>query len=195
VHPGLPSGSRSRAKRLALAIAIALASVNIWTGGPAVALWVGSRMQGSGPPTVLPVFVAIVLLAAVSLGLVRLIAALERAYDRCAGTGPTVRAHTPWLRSMSGERPVYPGEKHGLTTPERILVIVAVLAVAAFEVWFLFYAGSPIDQRSGRSEVPAQVAGLYAGAPPAIAGKITTVSPAATPVCRPCWTRTSSSFT
>jgi hypothetical protein len=182
-HPGLPSGSRHRAKRLALAIAIALASLNIWTGGPAFALWVGSRTQGSGPPTVLPVFVAIVLLAAVSLGLVRLIAALERAYDRCAGSGPTVRAHTPWLRSMRGERPVYPGERQRLTTPERILVIIAVLAVAAFEVWFLFFSGSPIDQRSGRGEVPMQVAGSTSYAkPPAIAGRITTVSPAATPV-------------
>ncbi len=182
MHPGLSSASRSRVKRLALALSIALASVNIWTGGPALALWVGSRAQGSGPATMLSVFVVIVVLAAVSLGLVRLIAALERAYDKCAGTGPTVRAHTPWLRSMRGERPVYPGEKAGLTTPERILIIVAVAGVAAFEVWFFFFSGSPIDQRSGRGEVPAQVAGLYAGAPPAIAGRITTVSPAATPV-------------
>jgi hypothetical protein len=186
-HTVLPSHGRSRLKRLALAALIALASLNIWTGGPAFALWIGSRMQGTGPPTMLPVFVAIVVLAAVSLGLVRLIAALERAYDECTGSGPTVRAHTPWLRSMRGERPVYPGEKPRLTGPERILVTVAVLAVVAFEVWFFFFSGSPIDQRSGRGQAPMQ--------PPAIAGRITTVSPAATPVWRPCWTRTSSSLT
>jgi hypothetical protein len=186
-HAVLASHGRSRLKRLALATLIALASLNIWTGGPAFALWVGSRMQGSGPPTMLPVFVAIVVLAAVSLGLVRLIAALERAYDECTGRGPTVRAHTPWLRSMRGERPVYPGEKPSLTGPERILVTVAVMAVVAFEVWFFFFSGSPIDQRSGRGQAPVQ--------PPAIAGRITTVSPAATPVWRPCWTRTSSSLT
>jgi hypothetical protein len=174
-------------KRVALAICIALAAVNIWTGGPAFALWVGSRAQGSGPATMLSAFVVIVVLAAVSLGLVRLIGALQRAYDECAGRGATVRAHTPWLRSMRGERPVYPGEKASLTAPERILIIVTVVAVLAFEVWFLFFSGSPFDQRSGRGQAPME--------PPAIAGRITTVSPEATPVCRPSWTRTSSSFT
>src|SRR5215212_445656 len=157
-HPSLPAGSPSRAKRVALAASIALATVNIWTGGPALALWIGSRAQGSGPATMLSVFVVIAVLGVVSLGLVRLIAALERAYDRCTGSGPTVRAHTPWLRSMRGERPVYPGDRPGLTAPERILVIVAVIAVALFEVWFFFFSGSPIDQRSRRGTVPVQMA-------------------------------------
>jgi hypothetical protein len=174
-------------KRLALAFLIALASLNIWTGGPAFALWVGSRVQGDGPPTMTAFFVVTIVLAAVILGLVRLIAALQRAYDKCTGSGPTVRAHTPWLRSMRGERPVYPGESAQLTASERILIIVAVVAVVAFEVWFLFFSGSPFDQRSGRGQAPME--------PPAIAGRITTVSPAPTPVCRPCWTRTSSSLT
>ena len=186
-HASLPSGSQSRAKRLALAFAIALAATNIWTGGPALALWVGSRAQGSGPATMTSVFVVIVVLAAVSLGLVRLIGALERAYDECAGRGSTVRAHTPWLRSMRGERPVYPGDKPSLTAPERILILVTVVAVVVFEVWFFFFSGSPFDQRSGRGQTPMQ--------PPAIAGSITTVSPEVTPVWRPSWTRTSSSFT
>jgi hypothetical protein len=170
-------------KRVVLAICIALASVNIWTGGPAFALWAGSRAQGSGPATMGSVFVVIIVLAAVTLGLVRLIATLQHSYDECAGQRPTVRAHTPWLRSMRGERPVYPGEKAALTAPERILVIVTVVAVVLFEVWFLFFSGSPFDQRSGRGQVPVQVAesANYA-TPPAIAGRITTVSPAATPV-------------
>ena len=102
------------------------------------------------------------------------------------------RRQSPRLRvdavtEMRGERPVYPGEKPSLTAPERILVLVTVVAVVIFEVWFFFFSGSPFDQRSGRGQTPMQ--------PPAIAGRITTVSPDATPVCRPCWTRTSSSFT
>jgi hypothetical protein len=28
---------------------------------------------------------------------------------------------------------------------------------AAFEVWFFFFSGSPIDQRTGRGEIPAQL--------------------------------------
>jgi hypothetical protein len=31
-----------------------------------------------------------------------------------------------------------------------MLVVMVVLVVAVFEVWFLFFSGSPIDQRSGR---------------------------------------------
>jgi hypothetical protein len=197
-HDTAASGSRrgTRAKRIVLATLIALASLNIWTGGPLFALWVGSRVQGGGPPTMGAVFVVAIVLAVVVLALVRLIAVLQKAYDDCTGRGPTVRAHTPWLRSMRGERPVYPGENAQLTAPERLLVIMAVLAVAALEVWFFFYSGSPIDQRSGRGAVPASFAGapLYA-APPAIAGRMTTVSPTPTPVSRPCCTRTSSSLT
>jgi hypothetical protein len=149
--------AKSRLKRLGLATLIAIASLNIWTGGPLFALWVGSRVQGSGPPTMAAVFVVAIVLAGVSLALVRLIAVLQNAYDNYAGVGSTVREHTPWLRSMRGERPVYPGEKPRLTAPERILVIVAVVAVAAFEVWFFFYSGSSIDQRSGRGQMPTQV--------------------------------------
>jgi hypothetical protein len=160
-----PSGALSRVKRLALAASIALAAVNIWTGGPALALWVGSHAQGSGPPTMFSVFVVIVVMTAVCLCLVRLIGTLERAYDKSSGRGPTVRAHTPWLRSMRGERPVYPGEKPRLTAPERILILVTVVAVAVFEVWFFFFSGSPFDQRSGRAaiSVPAAQPGLLAG--------------------------------
>jgi hypothetical protein len=184
-HAAPPSVTPSRTKRLALATGITLASLNIWTGGPLFALWVGSRVQGGGPPTMRAVFVVAIVLAIVVLSLVRLIAVMQKAYEECSGRRPTVRSHTPWLRSMRGERPVYPGEKAQLTTPERLLVLMAVLAVAALEVWFFFYSGSPIDQRSGRGAV----------APPAIAGRITTVSPAPTPVCRPSCTRTSSSLT
>src|SRR5687768_790532 len=174
-EPATPApASGSRARRLALAMGITLASLNIWTGGPLFALWVGSRVQGGGPPTMGAVFVVAIVLAVVVLTLVRLIAIMQKSYDDCTGRHATVRAHTPWLRSMRGERPVYPGEKAQLTAPERLLVVMAVVAVAALEVWFFFYSASPIDQRSGRG----------ATAPPAIAGRITTVSLAPTPVCR-----------
>ena len=49
---------------------IGLASLNLWTGGPLFALWVGSRTQGSGPPTMTGLFVVTIALLAVSLGLV-----------------------------------------------------------------------------------------------------------------------------
>jgi hypothetical protein len=52
---------------------------------------------------------------------------------------------------MRGERP-HPDQRHAneLSPLELILIVSVVLAVAAFEIWFFFYSGSPIDQRSGR---------------------------------------------
>ena len=38
-------------KRLALATAMTVVGVNIYTGSPMLALWVGSQVQGSGPPS------------------------------------------------------------------------------------------------------------------------------------------------
>jgi hypothetical protein len=148
---------RSKVWRVGLLSLIGLAALNLWTGGPLLALWVGSRTQGSGPPTMTGLFVVTIVLTAVSLGLIRLIAVLQEAYDKHTGHTPSVRAHTPWLRSMRGERPVYPGESAHVTAPERMLVAVVITAVVAFEIWFFFFSGSPIDQRSGRGERPVQV--------------------------------------
>jgi len=141
-------------KRVLLAAAITVLALNVWTGGPLLALWVGSRAQGSGPPTMTAVFVVVVVLALVSFTLVWVLGRLSRVYEQMTGQGPTVRQHTPWLRSMRGERPEYEGVKPTLTTPERILVGMVVIAVVAFEIWFFFFSTSPIDNRSGRAAAP-----------------------------------------
>jgi hypothetical protein len=86
-----------------------------------------------------------------AFSIVRLIAALQRAYDSHAGRGPTVRAHTPWLRSMRGERPHDDsGDGSRLAPLDYILVGGVVICFLLFEYWFFFLSGSPIDQRSGR---------------------------------------------
>jgi hypothetical protein len=134
--------------------AMGVVTLNIWTGAPLLALWVGSRVQGSGPPTMGAVFVVVVCLAAMVLLLVRLLAILSAAQEKATGH-QTVRRHVPWLRSMRGERERYAGDPLRLTALDRTLVIVVVVAVAVFEIWFFFFSGSPIDQRSGRGAVPA----------------------------------------
>jgi hypothetical protein len=151
--PDSPTGSRPR--RAGLAALMAIVAVNVWTGGPLFALWVGSRVQGEGSPTMAGVFTVIGAVAAMSFLLLRVLGWLGRSYDRLAGTGPKVRAHAPWLRSMRGERETYPGERPELTMLERVLVVTVVIAVLAFEIWFFFFSGSSIDQRSGRGAVTA----------------------------------------
>lgn len=139
--------------RIAFAALLTIVGLNVWTGGPLFALWVGSRVQGSGSPTMGAVFVVVVVLATVCLILAMLFSRLNQRYLEMSGQAPTVRQHTPWLRSMRGERPQYAGVEPTLTTPERILVGMVVVAFVLFEVWFFFFSGSPIDNRTGRSSV------------------------------------------
>jgi hypothetical protein len=130
-----------------------IVGLNVWTGGPLLALWIGSRAQGSGPPTMTAVFVVVIALAVVSLALMWVLGRLNRAYEEMTGQTATVRQHTPWLRSMRGERPQYTGVEPTLTTFERILVGMVVVAFVVFEIWFFFFSASPIDSRTGRAAV------------------------------------------
>ena len=150
-QPSRPTGVRVRIERIALVCAMSLTTINIWTGGPLFALWVGSRVQSSGPPSMAAVGVVAVVLGAVSFGLVRLIAVFDSLYERLTGRGARVNRHVPWLRSMRGERPHYEKQRaRDLSPLEVILIVSVVAAVVAFEIWFFFFSGSSIDQRSGR---------------------------------------------
>ena len=140
-----------RLERVALVAAMFLATLNIWTGAPLAALWVGSRTTRGERITMLSVFVTVSLIFLFSFLMIRLLAHLSARHDALTGRQATVRRHTPWLRSMSGERSHdAPGAVATLTALEYLLVSMVVLAVVAFEVWFFFYSGSPFDQRSGR---------------------------------------------
>lgn len=141
-------------QRTALRIAMALVALNVWTGSPLLALWIGSRLQGSGPPQMGPVFVVVVLIGVFSYALAWLLAQLGARHDRLVGQVAQVHRHVAWLRSMRGERPQYPGSTAQVTALERILVIAVIAAWLAFEIWFFFFSSSPIDQRSGRGAVP-----------------------------------------
>jgi hypothetical protein len=143
-------------KRVLMTAAMTIVGINVWTGGPLLALWVGSRVQGDGAPTMGAIFVVVVVLAAVCLVLAWAFGHLTRAYEQMTGQAATVRQHTPWLRSMRGERPQYDRTSQGVTTPERILVAMVVIAVVAFEIWFFFFSSSPIDNRTGRSALDGQ---------------------------------------
>lgn len=94
--------------------------------------------------------VVVVSMLASSLGLVALLNRLGRVHDRLVGFIPTVTDHAPWLRSMRGERPLYPGEEAELSVLERVLIAMVATVVVIFELWLLMFSGSPIDQRSGR---------------------------------------------
>jgi hypothetical protein len=146
-HAVTPLG---RVKRGALVCLMSITTINVWTGSPLLALWVGSRVQGSGTPSMGAFAVVGLTLGAVSFALVRVLGSLEAVYDRITGRERTVRRHVPWLRSMRGERPHEDKGARQLSPLDVILIVTVVVAVVAFEIWFFFFSGSPIDSRSGR---------------------------------------------
>ncbi len=145
-----PTGPLNRVKRAALLAAMSAVTLNVWTGSPLLALWLGSRVQGSGPPKMGPIFVVAGSLAAFSLILVRVLRWLGNAYDAAAGRPPTIRQHVPWLRSLRGERPHEAGEEYSLSALEIVLCAMVIIVLVVFEYWFFFESTSSIDQRSGR---------------------------------------------
>ncbi|HEY3020190.1 MAG TPA: hypothetical protein VGJ32_08360 [Solirubrobacteraceae bacterium] len=140
-EPDRPSRASAPLLRIMLAALTAILAVNLYTGAPLLAIWAGSRVQNGTQLTMGTVGVVIgVLVVSVSI-LVFLLVRVEAAYKSLTDQ-PTKRRVSPWLRSMRAEREEY--ERRPLSGFEKALVISVVVAVAAFEVWFFFFSGSPI---------------------------------------------------
>src|ERR671915_1969893 len=110
-------------KKIGLVTASALCTINIWTGAPLFAVWVGSKVQGSLTTlSMTAVFSVIGVLAVVVAGLAFLLAQINRAYDDLTGRAPAARQTSPWLRSMRGEREADVRQKHGMSAIEKVMV-------------------------------------------------------------------------
>ena len=131
------------AKRIALAAAAAFVTVNIWTGAPLLALWAGSQTVGPSGLSMTAVGVVVIVLAVLVVALVQLLTRIDARYDRLTGRVVDRRVQ-PWMRSMRSEREIYTRERQGTSAIERIVVITVTAAVLVFNVWFFFFAGSPI---------------------------------------------------
>ena len=132
------------AKRLGLATLSAVIAVNIWTGCPLFAVWVGSRAVGSSGLSMGAVFLVVAVLAAGEIALTFALTWLSARYDELTGRPPAARRPSPWLRSMRGEREDFAKRRQGVSPVERIVVVSVVVCVGACEVWFFFFAGSSI---------------------------------------------------
>ena len=128
--------------RILLAGLTAVLAINLWTGAPLFAIWVGSRVQKGPGLTMSTVLVVMAVLAATVALLVLALTRVEAAYKTVTGQ-ETHRRTAPWLRSMRDERAEYVHQQ-GLTGFEKGLAAAVVLGVIAFEGWFFFFAGSSI---------------------------------------------------
>jgi hypothetical protein len=127
--------------RAALAGLTAVLAINLWTGAPLFAIWVGSRVQKGTGLTMTTVLVVMGVLAICVTLLVLALTRVEAAYKTVTGQ-ETHRRTSPWLRSMRGERP--DAKQMELSGFEKGLAAAVVLGVIAFEAWFFFFAGSSI---------------------------------------------------
>jgi len=141
-----PAPPRHRLRRVLLGALTALLSVNLWTGSPLLAVWLGSRLERAiGSLSMAAVGVVILALAIQSIILLRLLAALNRSYDALIGREPK-RWQSPWLTSLGAERKDTAAAKQPLSAVEKFVIASVVLAVCGFEVWFFFFAGSSLPR-------------------------------------------------
>jgi hypothetical protein len=135
-------------KKIGLVTASALCSINLWTGAPLFAVWVGSKVQGNlNNLSMTAVFSVIVVLGAMVFLLATALTWLNAKYDDLAGRPPGARHTSPWLRSMRDEPEGDVRRKFGISAIERVVVVSVVAAVLVFEIWFFFFAGSSLPNR------------------------------------------------
>ena len=126
------------AKRLLMAAVTAFLAINIWTGAPLFALWVGSQAVGQQTLSMAAVGVVIVVLAILLLGMIVALDWLDTTYKRLTGH-PLRENRLTWLRSMNTQ-----GDAVSLGLPmsllEKIVMANVYVAVLALLVWFFFFA-------------------------------------------------------
>lgn len=130
-------------KRLAMVAATAFLAINLWTGAPLLALWVGSQAVGSTVLSMRAVFVVVIVLALLVFSMAYALTWLNTTYDRMTGRRQGPR-HMAWLRPMSAEGIEEPSYGPGVTPIERVVMVSVYLAVICFFVWFFALAGSPM---------------------------------------------------
>ena len=132
-------------KKLALLSATALISINLWTGFPLFAVWVGSKVQGNfGSPSMTAILVVVVVFAVLVFVAASALAWLNARYDEEIGRRPPPRQVYPWMQSLRGERQTEMRRQRGVSGAERLVVVIVVGAMLVFEIWFFFFAGSSL---------------------------------------------------
>jgi quinol-cytochrome oxidoreductase complex cytochrome b subunit len=135
----------NRFKRVFLAAATAALTINLFTGAPLLALWVGSQVQTSSAVSMAGLAVVLAVLIVTVAIIVFLLLHVESAYKAAIGQ-PQTRRRLPWMRSLRDESEKASRERTPLNGFEKTLVAVVLLALAAFETWFFFFAGSSLPR-------------------------------------------------
>jgi hypothetical protein len=135
-------------QKIGLVTASALCSINIWTGAPLLAIWVGSKVQEDSTSLSMGAVLSVIVVLAVLVFLLAwLISVINARYDEITGRPAAARRTSPWMRSMRDEREEDTQRKYGISGIERVVIISVVVAVLVAEVWFFFFAGSSLPNQ------------------------------------------------
>jgi hypothetical protein len=143
---GPHSWSSPTVKRIAMVAATAFLSINIWTGAPLLALWVGARVSGQTVLSMKAVFAVVIVLAVLVFAMGVALAWLNNRYDELIGRAESER-RSPWLRSMRAEAEGHVSARVGVTALERVVMASVYLAVLTFLIWFAFFSGPPFPSQ------------------------------------------------
>jgi len=135
-----------RLKRTLMAAATAFLSINLWTGSPLLALWVGSEAAHQQELSMMAVFVVVLALAALTVAISVSLLWLEGRYRLLVGH-PLREGRLTWLRAFNAQ--AEPVRHVPMSLLEHIVTVVVYIAVIALVVWFLFFAGSPLPSSYG----------------------------------------------
>ncbi|MGZ5387340.1 MAG: hypothetical protein ACXWZV_07695 [Solirubrobacterales bacterium] len=130
-------------KRYAIVIATAFASVNLATGAPVLALWIGSQVQPGRLLSIWGVVTVIAVMGVMAFLVGLALVWLSAKYDELTGRPHTARETSPWHRAKRGDRVQDIRTRFGISAPEKAIAAVVILAMLALQVWFFLYAGSP----------------------------------------------------
>jgi uncharacterized membrane protein (DUF485 family) len=139
-HAGHPT-----LKRVALAGATAFLTVNLWTGCPLLALWLGAQVVGEGLLSMGAVVAVVTALALLVFSSAAGLAWLNNTYDELTGR-PRIERRASWLRSMRAEAEGHVSQRVGVTPLETIVVINVYVAMIALAIWTVFFAGVPLHE-------------------------------------------------
>jgi hypothetical protein len=143
VNPARPEQRHFALKRVSMAAATAFLAINIWTGAPLFALWVGSRVVGRTVLSMKAVFVVVIVLGVLVFAMALALAWLNAAYDRLIGRPPS-EGRLTWLRSMRAEGDEQTRYGVGLNALDQIVMASVYIAVICFLIWFFFLAHTSV---------------------------------------------------
>jgi hypothetical protein len=138
-----PSLVQTLAKRpiaVLLVLLMGIGSVVLWIGIPVGWVWVASRTVKTSQPSLGP-YLLVLFATPITMWIWgRLLFRLNDVYSRLTGQTYEVRAQLPWHKSMRGER----GSGRPTTVLDLVMVVSVSVALTAFGIWFLFFAGSSL---------------------------------------------------